>query len=634
MKISNKLYFSFGLIILLIIILTVLGINRVSIIDNTLQNDVELTSSKQRYAINFRGSVHDRAIAIRDVVLSENKDNNIFKKAINDIKNLEEFYKNSAFEMDKIFENRYNFTKEELEILNNIKEIENNTLPIVYEIITLKKDNENSKAQNLLLEKANPLFTNWLKTINEFIDYQEAKNFTHFSEIREIASKFSYTMIIFLVIAILLAITVTFFISKQITNSLNKTKSGLEDFFKFVNRESLEMSYLNIKSNDEFGEMANLINNNIEKTKVLIIEDNQFRVSLANFVKELKSGNNSVKFDLDLESDVLKEIKFSLIELQQYLEQTIARDINVLLDVLQKFKNKDYTARFANPYASVAITINELGDVICEILKENKANGLTLDQSSNILLKNVDRLNISSKEASYSLEETTQALDKITNNIRNNTQSISQMSNLAQDVTKSANIGETLANKTTLAMDEINTQVNLVNEAISVIDQIAFQTNILSLNAAVEAATAGEAGKGFAVVAQEVRNLANRSAEAANEIKSIVENAKNKANEGKDIANSMIEGYKNLNLNISSTMNLIDNIQNASNEQLSGIEQINEAVNSLEMQTNKNASIAKETQNIATLTDDIAKLIVKNADEKEFIGKKDVKAKDFSSFKK
>ncbi|RXI27686.1 methyl-accepting chemotaxis protein, partial [Arcobacter defluvii] len=83
------------------------------------------------------------------------------------------------------------------------------------------------------------------------------------------------------------------------------------------------------------------------------------------------------------------------------------------------------------------------------------------------------------------------------------------------------------------SMDEINNQVNLINEAITVIDQIAFQTNILSLNAAVEAATAGEAGKGFAVVAAEVRNLASRSAEAAKEIKAIVENATSKADQGK-----------------------------------------------------------------------------------------------------
>ena len=102
MKISNKLYLSFGLIILLIVILTVLGINRVSIIDNTLQNELELTSSKQRFAINFRGSVHDRAISIRDAVLSENSNTNLFKKSIVDIKNLEDFYTKSAVQLDDI----------------------------------------------------------------------------------------------------------------------------------------------------------------------------------------------------------------------------------------------------------------------------------------------------------------------------------------------------------------------------------------------------------------------------------------------------------------------------------------------------------------------------------------------------
>ncbi|WP_226813974.1 methyl-accepting chemotaxis protein, partial [Aliarcobacter butzleri] len=143
-----------------------------------------------------------------------------------------------------------------------------------------------------------------------------------------------------------------------------------------------------------------------------------------------------------------------------------------------------------------------------------------------------------------------------------------QMAKLSSEVTASASQGEKLANETTVAMDEINNQVHLINDSISVIDQIAFQTNILSLNAAVEAATAGEAGKGFAVVAQEVRNLASRSAEAAREIKAIVENATNKANQGKEIATNMIDGYKELNQNISQTINLISDIEMSSKEQL------------------------------------------------------------------
>ena len=205
------------------------------------------------------------------------------------------------------------------------------------------------------------------------------------------------------------------------------------------------------------------------------------------------------------------------------------------------------------------------------------------------------------------------------------------MASYGNEVKNSVNLGQNLANQTTTAMDDINNEVDLISEAISVIDQIAFQTNILSLNAAVEAATAGEAGKGFAVVAQEVRNLASRSAEAANEIKTLVTNANEKANTGKKIADEMIDGYTGLNDNISKTIELISDVESASKEQLAGIEQINDAVNSLDQQTQQNAHIASQTHDVAVQTDTIAKLVVTNADEKEFNGKHDVKAKDMGN---
>ncbi|WP_423044993.1 methyl-accepting chemotaxis protein [Aliarcobacter butzleri] len=195
------------------------------------------------------------------------------------------------------------------------------------------------------------------------------------------------------------------------------------------------------------------------------------------------------------------------------------------------------------------------------------------------------------------------------------------MADYSSNLKESVKEGEIFANQTTQAMDEINTQVNLITQSISAIDQIAFQTNILSLNAAVEAATAGEAGKGFAIVAQEVRSLANRSLDVAKNIKIIVENAKDKANEGKNISNMMIEGYKELNKNVTNTMNLIQNIESSSKEQLKSIEQINKAINQLDYQTQQNAQIASKTHDIALITDEIAKLVVNNANSKEFIGK-------------
>ena len=337
-------------------------------------------------------------------------------------------------------------------------------------------------------------------------------------------------------------------------------------------------------------------------------------------------------------SDIISHTKTSNVKLNYIanvinnLNSSLKKSIDKMLNILNEYSKYNYLNKLNNEnvfgdFNSLFEGINILQENITTMLVENKSNGLTLDASSDILLANVDKLNRSSNEAASRLEETAAAIEEITANIRNNTNTITKMATYSNIVTSSASNGEKLANETTVAMDEINTQVNLISDAISIIDQISFQTNILSLNAAVEAATAGEAGRGFAVVAAEVRNLAARSAEAAKEIKTIVETATNKANQGKEIANHMISGYKQLNENISQTINLISDIEMSSKEQLTGIEQINDALTSLDQQTQQNANVASETHDIAVLTDKIAKLVVSNANDKEFIGKDSVKAK-------
>jgi methyl-accepting chemotaxis protein len=374
--------------------------------------------------------------------------------------------------------------------------------------------------------------------------------------------------------------------------------------------------------------MSKVVNENILKTKQGIDEDRKLIDETIAVLGEFESGDLCQRLDISVSNPALMELKTVLNKMADNLESNIDNVLHILEEYSQyHYLNKISTKDLKEHLLKLACGVNTLGDSITQMLIENKSNGLTLDESSDILLTNVDKLNASSNEAASSLEETAAALEQITSNIRHNTESIAKMASFSNSVTQSAHDGEQLANQTTVAMEDINSQVTAINEAITVIDQIAFQTNILSLNAAVEAATAGEAGAGFAVVAQEVRNLASRSADAAKEIKSLVENATQKANQGKNIAGSMIEGYKQLNENISQTISLISDIESASKEQLLGIEQINDAVNQLDQQTQQNAMVASQTHDVAVVTDEIAKLVVSNADAKEFKGKESVKAK-------
>jgi methyl-accepting chemotaxis protein len=320
----------------------------------------------------------------------------------------------------------------------------------------------------------------------------------------------------------------------------------------------------------------------------------------------------------------------------QLLKNTINNGLNNLKDkfiainkTLEEYANLIYTQKLEidgvekdGGLDTLIIDINKLRDTINDMLIQNQSNGMTLQDSANTLLSNVESLTTASNEAATSLGETATILDEITKNITDNTNNVIEMASYGNNVKDSVSKGQDLANRTTEAMDKINDEVTAINESIGVIDQIAFQTNILSLNAAVEAATAGEAGKGFAVVAGEVRNLASRSSDAANDIKTLVQNATEKASNGKTISTEMIDGYVLLNDSISKTLELISNVELATKEQQKGIEQVNNTIAELDKQTQQNASISNKTNDIAIQTQSIAKDIVDDVNNKEFIGKK------------
>jgi methyl-accepting chemotaxis protein len=277
------------------------------------------------------------------------------------------------------------------------------------------------------------------------------------------------------------------------------------------------------------------------------------------------------------------------------------------------FEHKVDTEGLSGKMGSVILGIRALGSSISELIALLDVTSEELHQEMISLSNASSSLASSSNQQAASLEETAAALEEVTSTIISTTDNTSKMAHLSEQVNISVKNGEKLAKDTYESMDKINHEVSLIDEATSIIDQIAFQTNILSLNAAVEAATAGEAGKGFAVVAAEVRNLANRSADAAKEISNIVNKAKQRAEEGKKISESMIEGYDKLNKNIHDQINIIAEVSDASNEQKQAIEQINDAITELDQATQQNASsaaqISSQSKHIESLSEKLVNVV-------------------------
>ena len=414
-----------------------------------------------------------------------------------------------------------------------------------------------------------------------------------------------------------------------IIHELDERKNGnylskkLIEFLKNMDNKDISLE-INTSMSSEYAQIKEVIDN---REKLLIEKEKEELI----LIQEAKAVMNKVKhgeytniIQSKTSNKPLEEFKK---EVNDMIKET-KEHFSSINNILDKYTNYDYTKELnlnkitQNSELSILVdAINKLKNAITQMLLENKVNGVSLQDSSQLLLNNVDKLNQSSNEAAKSLDNTREVLVNITENVSKTSEQTIEMSQLSNAVIISAKDGQNLAIQTNNAMDEINKKVSSINEAITIIDQIAFQTNILSLNAAVEAATAGEAGRGFAVVAQEVRNLANKSTEAAKDIKNLVESANIKTNEGKNIANNMIAGYETLNNNIDKTINIINDVSKTSKEQQTGIIKINEIVNTLKEQIQANTEVSLHANNVAIKTSDIANTIVDNANEKEFEGK-------------
>ena len=403
-------------------------------------------------------------------------------------------------------------------------------------------------------------------------------------------------------------------------NQLKLIDEYFQQYIEFTQYKQNNFNYIEKTGNKEIDALFSKWNEKIKETDSAIKSDINVIGEIVLTTDKVNQGIFRCRIKSNTKNPMIFTLKKTLNQMLNSLEDKMIK----LESTLQSYANDDFRPTIdIDPILkarmlSVMTSINTLGESLSSNAKNNLNNGESLQQSSHKMNISMNNLATKANEQAASLEETAAAVEEITSITRNNTVNASKMSELGQNVKKSVSDGQVLAQQTGSSMEEIHKKVAAITEAINIIDQIAFQTNILSLNAAVEAATAGEAGRGFAVVAAEVRNLANRSADAAKEIKNLVEDANLKAKQGKDISDSMISGYEKLNEIISETIHIIEDVSSASKEQMLGIEQINDAISLLDRVTQENANEANQTTQISTDVESLAKQLVNDANNKKF----------------
>ncbi len=417
-----------------------------------------------------------------------------------------------------------------------------------------------------------------------------------------------------------LAAVYNFITANSIKKGIDKVETQLGIFLEFTGFKRNQYIPANSLGDSDTDKLLQMLDSKAKEIDITLKADMKVMGEIVIVSDKVEQGIYKCRIHAKSKNPMIQTLCKTF---NKMVEQT-DKNMSQLKSTLEHYTNDDFRSKVTidpklkSDMLAVMQSVNQLGDALRKNAQLNLTNGETLNHNAITMSESVNNVAAKANQQAASLEETAAALEEITSITRNNAQNAVKMAELGNTVNKAVSSGQNLANKTASSMDEINHEVMAINEAIKVIDQIAFQTNILSLNAAVEAATAGEAGKGFAVVAGEVRNLANRSADAANEIKALVESAASKASDGKNISDEMIKGYQTLNTHINETIRLIEDVSSASKEQMQGIEQINDAVTILDRVTQENASEANNVSNIASEVRIMADELVSDAKSKRF----------------
>ena len=345
-----------------------------------------------------------------------------------------------------------------------------------------------------------------------------------------------------------------------------------------------------------------------------ITEQKSAEQGIASMISAASQGDLDERIDVSKFTGFLKDLGEEINSLMDAVVKPIRENNRVVHALSDGDLREEMTGEYTGEYATMQVSLNQTIDNLRNMVgKIQSSAGSIVSAAGEIAQGNTD-LSQRTEEQASSLQETASSMEELTSTVRQNADNARQANQLAAGARDQAEKGGDVVGKAVVAMSEINNSSKKIADIIGVIDEIAFQTNLLALNAAVEAARAGEQGRGFAVVAGEVRNLAQRSAGAAKEIKTLIQDSVEKVDDGSRLVDQSGKTLQEIVGSVKKVSDIIAEIAAASQEQSSGIEQVNKAVTQMDEVTQQNAALVEQAAAASESMDEQARGLQKLMD--------------------
>lgn len=379
----------------------------------------------------------------------------------------------------------------------------------------------------------------------------------------------------------------------RLKNGVNDSADSIESVIKELSNvmESMKNGQFNLVIDTRVkGEFLKIVNNASETTQSV----NTIISSIIEVMDAMQKGQFGERVHVDAKGDLLT-LKEGINSSMKALENGIKDVITVVVAQSEGDLTQQITNHYEGQLHVLKTAINETTSRLQEVVSGAVSATEVVNSAASEVAQGALDLSQRVQEQAAALEQTSATMEEMNSSVKNNSNNAKEASDVAQMVKHKSAEGNKVMQQTINAMNEIQDSSQKIAEIVSLIDSIAFQTNLLALNAAVEAARAGDHGRGFAVVAGEVRNLAQKSADAAKNIAALINESVNRINQGTKLASDSGVVLNEINKDVDNVSEMIKHISVASEEQLVGVNQVYTAINQMDTVTQQNAALVEET---------------------------------------